>query len=195
MSKNAFPKCQISRRESGINQEREALLMKKNLNVIIIFLLLISCSEITAPVRSQEVKAIAVSDHTLFVQSYELPKGIFRGVLWPTEDAQWFEIWIIKNRKEIFFNIPPPSGFANYKNEVTKDWEINLSKVVGNKVVYFARRKDGKKIIEVELPVKKRKYTFSVLKNAVEEEILIFMDISEDIADKGLFGYVTVKDN
>lgn len=157
------------------------------------FLGLISCDKNSVPILSQDVKARAVTNHIIFTRSYEIPQGIFRGTLWPTKDRSTFQVWIIESGKELFFDITPPSEFANYEKEVTKNWEIKKTDLRDDTVIYLAERKDRKKAIKVELPVKKRTYSFSVLKNDEGKEMLIFMDISEDVIDKGLFGYVIIK--
>ncbi len=163
---------------------------------LVVFLALIACNKAGDIVLSDDVKISALSDHILFTQSYEIPESVFRGALWPNKDRRSFKIWVIAKGKEIFFEILPPSEFINYRKEVTENWEIKETRFSGSKgstIVYLAERKDGKRKFEVELPVKKRKYSFSVLENFVGEEMLIFMDISEDVVDKGLFGYVTIK--
>lgn len=58
----------------------------------------------------------------------------------------------------------------------------------------MTNKKGTKKSVEVDLPLKKRKYSFFVLANSLGKELLIFADISENVTDQGLFGYVAIGD-
>ena len=57
------------------------------------------------------------------------------------------------------------------------------------KALYTIENKRDNKSIRLELPVKKREYSFAVLRNSAGKEMLVFMDISEGVVDEGLFGY------
>ena len=152
-----------------------------------------SCTGVDEPVLSNKAFAKALSSHLVDVKSYEIPKGVFRGALWPEKTDKNFTIWVISGSKELYFSIPAPASFVPYKKEVTEDWEIKFESKSSNKKIYTATKKDNSKLVKLELPIKKREYSFSVLSNDSGEEILIFMDISENITDKGLFGYVLIK--
>lgn len=154
---------------------------------------LTGCEKIKKPVVSQVVSAKALSKNVIGIKSYEVPKGIFRGTLWPSETRRNFQIWIIDGKKDYYFDIPAPKEFGKNVKEVTKKWIFEVKNNLDNKITYLASRKDGSKSIQIELPLKKRKYNFSVLNNSSGEEILIFMDISENIIDTGLFGYIVIK--
>ena len=114
--------------------------------------------------------------------------------MWPQKDKKSFEIWIIDDGHEKFFELKSPPEFVNYEKEVTDSWQFKIIEKSDSYKKYLAHKKDGSKSLHVELPNKKRDYSFSVLKNSSGGEILIFMDISEKIVDTGLFGYVTIAD-
>ena len=158
------------------------------------FVILISCGNHEQPSTSQLASATVLTNHSIEVISYEIPKGIFRGALWPQKDKRFFEIWIIDDGQEKFFKLKSPLEFVNYEREVTANWEFKIIEKSDSSKKYLARKKDGSKSLHVELPSKKRDYSFSVLNNSSGDEIVIFMDISEKIVDTGLFGYVKITD-
>ena len=169
--------------------------MRNIISFVAILMVLISCDKIRTPIPLHTVKVNALSDHRVDTKSYEIPKAIFRGVLWPTIDRQDFTIWIIDRGKEFFLHVPPPPGFATYNKEVTENWQISQSNLSEDKVLYSVQRKDSTKAVKIELPICKREYSFAVLNNDDGEEMVVFMNISEDVVDKGLFGYVKIKEN
>jgi hypothetical protein len=158
------------------------------------FILLTSCGNHEQPAPSQLASATVLSNHSIEVVSYEIPKGILRGALWPQKDKKFFEIWTIDDNQEKFFELKAPPEFVNYEREVTDRWQFDIIEKSDFYKKYLAHKKDGSKSLHVELPNKKRDYSFAVLKNSGGDEILIFMDISEKIVDAGLFGYVTITD-
>ena len=167
--------------------------MLNSLKLLVIMILFLSCRKIKEPVLTHIPIANSIS-HNIQIQSYEIPKGIFRGVLWPSKEKKVFQIWLIVNHKEQFFDILPPEDFIDYEKQVTEDWTIKEKEKTNDKIVYLANKKDSSKSIELELPTKKRKYSFYILRNISGQELLIFMDISETIIDKGLFGFVLIRD-
>lgn len=162
--------------------------------VTISFVILTSCGNHEQPSHSQLASATVLSNHSIEVISYEIPNGIFRGALWPQKDKKFFVVWIIDDGKEKYFELKSPPEFVNYEREVTANWDFKIIEKSGSSKKYLARKKNGRKSLHLELPVKKRGYSFSVLNNSSGDEILIFMDISEIIVDTGLFGYVTITD-
>jgi hypothetical protein len=161
---------------------------------VISFILLTSCGNHEQPLPSQLASATVLSNHFIEVISYEIPNGIFRGALWPQKDKEFFVIWIIDDGKEKYFKLKSPPEFVNYEREATDNWDIKIIEKSDSSKKYLARKKGGRKSLHLELPIKKRDYSFSVLNNSSGDEILIFMDISEIIVDTGLFGYVTITD-
>ena len=153
-----------------------------------------SCGNHEQLSTSQLASATVLSNHSIEVVSYEIPKGIFRGALWPQKDKKFFEIWIIDDGQEKFYELKSPPEFVNYEREVTDSWQFKIIEKSDNSIKYFVHKKDGSKSLHLELPNKKRNYSFAVLKNSSGGAILIFMDISEKIVDTGLFGYVTITD-
>jgi hypothetical protein len=160
----------------------------------ICFIILISCGNHEQSALSEHAKAQALSNHSIEVVSYEIPKAIFRGVLWPNKGKKFFTIWIIDDDQEKFFELKSPPEFVNYEKEVTGNWEFRVIEKSDISKNYLVRKKDGSKSLHMELPIKKREYSFSVLNNSSGHEIVIFMDISEQIVDTGLFGYVIITD-
>ena len=169
--------------------------MKLCIRCFFITLLVIGCNNMKGPVSTEIVQVEAQTNHSVSIQSYEIPEGIFRGALWPKPDNENFQIWCIDGGKEIFYDINAPSHFRKYQNETTEDWSFKLVDSNAEKQIYVASNKDRSKIVTIELPVKKRKYNFSVLKNQDNNELIVFMDISETVRDKGLFGYVIINNN
>ncbi len=153
---------------------------------------LTACSNNTEPVLLNESDVKILSDPNVIPVVYEIPKSIFRGVLWPGDENENFKIWSIIWEEEKYHNIPAPKEFIDYK-VVTEQWNIRIVKKVGDVRVYRIEKNDKSKSMELELPIGKREYSFSVFENDSKNELLIFMDISEFIKDKGLFGYVMIQ--
>lgn len=153
--------------------------------------ILTACSGTEKPIPSNMANVRMLSDNKIISETFEIPKSIFRGVLWPSKGNENFQIWTIEGRKENFYNIPAPKNFTN-NTEVTKQWDIKAVKSKNETKLYKITKKDKSKSLELELPVKKRDYNFAVLKNESNNDLILFMDISEDIKDKGLFGYILV---
>lgn len=162
---------------------------------LLIILLIIGCNNMKSPISSDVAQVKALGNYNVIFQSYEIPDGVFRGALWPSLDNVNFQIWLIDGDKENFYDIPAPSGFTKYEKETTEDWNFELLESTNAKQIYVANKKDNSKTIKIELPLKKRKYSFNVLKNLQGDELIIFMDISETVRDKGLFGYAMIKNN
>ena len=159
------------------------------------------------PVLSQIVQVDVLTDHVVDIKSYELPKGSFRGALWFPKSPQSFEIRIVSGnkfigRKESFYHIPAPApsefstknidGIDGWIVDVTDDWIIEESILPENRMTYLLKRKDGSKAFQLYMPLRKQHYSFSVLKNDHGDEIVLFMDLSEYVVGKGIFGYVII---
>jgi len=117
------------------------------------------------PAPSQLASATALSNHSIEVVSYEIPKGIFRGAQWPQKDKKFFEIWIIDDGREKFFELKSPPEFVNYEREVTDSWQFKIIEKSDSYIKYLVNKKDRSKSLHVELPNKKRDYSFAVLNN------------------------------
>lgn len=167
--------------------------MSKYVGFLVITMLAIGCINMKKPIPSEVGKVRVQSKQKVDVQSYEIPEGIFRGALWPTPGNSNFQIWMIKGSKDVFFNIATPQGFKSYESETTKDWSFKLEDKTVSKQIFIVSRKDRSKSVTIELPYKKRGYSFDVLENKQGAELIIFMDISETIIDKGLFGYAVIQ--
>lgn len=155
----------------------------------IIMALLTACGNLEKPIPSKMVKIL--SHNTMAFKEYEIPRSIFRGVLWPSEENGNFQIWTIKGQKENYYNISAPNDFA-INTEVTDQWDVGGVKDTGKTKIFRITKKDKSKSIELEVPIKKRNYNFAVLENEAKENLILFMDISESIMDKGLFGYILI---
>ena len=170
--------------------------------VIFSFVVCSVCSygcSIKEPVLSQVVQVEALTNHTVDIKSYKLPKGHFRGVLWSSlrNNRETFEIWIISGnkfigRKELFYYIQSPPEFTGKATDTTDEWAIEESILPKNRMTYLVRRKDGSKSIRLNMPLKKQHYSFAISENDNGDEIVLFMDISEYVVDNGIFGYVLI---
>ena len=169
--------------------------MKIYMRYLLLVLLLVGCNNMKGPISSDAVRAKALGNHNVSFKSYEIPDGAFRGALWPSSNNGNFQIWLVDKKKEKFYDIPAPSGFNRYEKETTENWHFELLKTTEAKHIYAAKRKDGSKTIQLELPLKKRPYNFNVLKNVQGDELIVFMGIPETDRDKGLFGYVVIKND
>ena len=155
-----------------------------------------SCS-LKEPVFSQIVQAEALTNHVVDIRSYKLPKGYFRGVFWSSESPQ-FEIWIILGnkfigKKTLYYNLLVPPEFIDNLANVTDDWIIEESVLPKNRMTYLIKRKDENKVIRLNMPFRKQHFSFAISKNDNGDEIVLFMDISEYVIGKGIFGYVIIK--
>ena len=169
--------------------------MRTYIRWLFIALLIIGCNNMKGPISSDAARVKAPIDYNLSIQSYEIPEGVFRGVLWPSQDNINIQIWLIDGSKEIFYDIPAPSGFNKYEKETTEDWNFKFLDSIEDKQIYAASKKDNSKTVQIELPLKKRRYSFNALKNLKGDEMIVFMDISETVRDIGLFGYAVIEKN
>jgi len=175
--------------------------------IMIIFLIVSAiysygCS-IKEPVLSPLVQVEILTDHVVDIRSYKLPKGYFRGTLWPSKIRkifpQAFEIWIISGNKiwgykELFFYIQSPIEYDK-ATDVTDDWIIEESVLPKNRMTYLVKRKDESKVIRLNMPFREQHYSFSILESDIGDEIVLFMDISEYVVGNGIFGYAIIKNN
>ena len=138
------------------------------------------------PVIYNEVSAEALTQHAVMIRAYEIPEGKFRGAIQPLDKRGYFEIWNIENKREVFYEIPSPRVFPGTEKIVTDEWNIRLQNI-GRRLMYQATRKDGVVSLKFKLPPKKRQYTIYVLRNNKHQELIVFVDLSEFIIDKGIF--------
>ncbi len=146
-----------------------------------------------------EVNVKALTEHTTAtIKAYEIPYGKFRGMIQPISNCGYFDIWNFEKswassqfRKEVFYHVPSEPEFPGTEEVVTDQWDITLHKKSFN-LIYQATKKDGTISLQIELPYKKRDYTFYVLQNDNDQELIVFGDLSEFVEDNGIFGYVFV---
>jgi len=136
-----------------------------------------------------------VSGNIQNVQSYNVPKGEFRGVLWPSADVPELTIWVIKNKQESFFKVNAPQEISGWEKETTELWQIVQIEKSNNSKRYSAKKSDAMVPIIFQLPLTKRPYNFAVLADEKGNESILFMDIAEQIVAPGIFGYFNVKTN
>ena len=150
-----------------------------------------SCASAEKPAPNDAINLI--SDNVLKSKSYDIPVGIFRGVLWPDPDVKKFKIWLTRKHEELIFKLPAPPEISNWKRQVTEQWQIKKTGGSGLIERYTAIKTGSKISVIFDLPMNKRAYTFYVLANELGQESILFMDLSEDISDQGLFGYIVLK--
>lgn len=153
--------------------------------------MLSSCSLYEKKIEPDAKHVRVISTNKVVFRGFDIPKGIFKGVLWPSENNDDFQIWTIEGDEEKFYNVHVLENFTSNK-EVTRQWNVKEINGSNNTRRYTIQRKDKAKSVELELPVKKRDYSFAVLQNDLSDELILFMDISENIEDKGLFGYILI---
>lgn len=161
--------------------------------IIVSIILLVGCGGPGKPTLSHMLNVEALSAHDFYVKCYQIPKGVFRGVLWPTDRADYFKLWVIRKTNEAFYEVSAPSGFIFDKKSVSDQWLIKCTDRTDNITTYTAARKDGSALFRFQLPTKKTEYSFTVFRNNSSEEMLIFMDIHETNIDIGTFGYIIIK--
>jgi len=166
----------------------------KSIFVLGVLILSLSACGLHKPIPDESGRVRALSNRIIGVKSYRIPVGVFRGVLWPGRDDPNFVVWVItKRREELHFEIPTPEEFASITAAINPksdpDWNVQETKGSEGKVLYTIENKRDDKSVRLELPMKKREYSFAVLRNSAGKEMLVFMDIAEVVVDEGLFGY------
>ena len=96
--------------------------MKHLILFLCAIILFISCAPVKKPAPNDAINII--SDNALKSKSYDIPVGIFRGVLWPDPNEKEFTIWLIRKHKELFFKLSAPPEISNWKRQVTEQWQI-----------------------------------------------------------------------
>ena len=165
--------------------------MKHSILFLLAILLFMSCESVKKPAPNDAINII--SDNALKSKSYDIPVGIFRGVLWPDPNGKEFTIWLIRNHKELFFKLSAPPEISNWKRQVTEQWQIKKTGSSSLMERYTATKTGSTASVIFDLPKKKRAYWFYVLANEIGQESILFMDLSEDISDQGIFGYIVLK--
>ncbi|MHC4758943.1 MAG: hypothetical protein ACYTE8_09820 [Planctomycetota bacterium] len=144
------------------------------------------------PVISNKVSAETLTPHNVVIRAYEIPKGIFRGAIQPLNRNGYFAIWNIENKQEVYYDIPSPRGFLGTEKIVTDEWSIHLLEQKEDMEVYQAARKNEAVSLKFQVPFRKRAYTFYVLRNDKDQEMIVFADLSEFWIDRGVFGYIVI---
>ena len=166
-------------------------LMRNLIPLFICCIFLTACGPFS-PKENKLVKIDYSSNAILGFKSYTIPRGIFRGVLWPEPGNPNFDIWLSGDK---FFKIKAPPQAASWTSWIPNRGQLIVKEIASskNRMKYSITWKGAEKILIIELPRKKRKYHFEMLGNEVGEETIVFMDIDEIISDTGLFGYVVMK--
>lgn len=148
----------------------------------------ISCEDNIAPELNNQINII--SGNAKDAKSYDIPEGIFRGVLWPTPNELEFTVWIIRKNKEIYLKIPAPPEIARWEKQVTDQWQISEIQDLGTVKRYQAKKIDDVRPVVFDLPKKMIDYSFYVLADGNGRETILFMNISDKVTDSGLFGFI-----
>ena len=156
-------------------------------------LLSIGCGRQEAPVTTDSATVQAESQHRFGVTSFIIPRGIFRGALWPSSSRGSFRLWVTIRGETRTLEIATPESFGPYEADVTKAWRVQpIPASYEGQLRFSMARHDGSVKFRLSLPQKQRPYSFWFLKNEEGNEICVFMDIAEQIVDEGLFGYVVI---
>jgi hypothetical protein len=150
------------------------------------------CTNLKYPTPTNVVKVL--SNHKIQLAAYRIPTGTFRTVLWPSEDAVYFDI-TVGGEKERIFQIPVSENLI-YDKETNGQWEgFTIIRIKGNRVTYRADNENKHISLEIELPIKKRHYDLCSYQTTSGREVVLFMDLSEFVIDEGLFGYILIDEN
>jgi hypothetical protein len=147
-----------------------------------------------APAAPRELEKCGSTILAGKVQSkcYELGQAEFRGVLWPTVRGGDFSVLLVTSRREYDFDIPGPAfGWGQNVTEVrpassvpdtdNNGWDIRLfSTTFGTQLT-------------VRLPQTRTPYIYELHLEG-KAEALTFMNPSETVYQRGIFGYVLVTD-
>jgi hypothetical protein len=155
--------------------------------------IMVACSLNNEPMRVYKGNVMSQHSDQSNLITYQIPRGKFRGILWPTPDNPNFRIWVT-NHEEHYYPIPAPHGFV-FEKTVTEDWEIKIIGQQEKEILYSLERKNKPCSMQIKLPIKKRGYDFYVLKGNGGNEVIVFGDIAgEPVFDwNGLFGYLPVR--
>lgn len=123
---------------------------------------------------------------------YEVPSGAVRAIGGPDSQKQAFELLINANKKEMFCNIPVPQTFVDKIENISGEWDWFLKEKSANKLCYILKKKDQESTFQIELPNRNKTYTFFMLRNNINCELIVFCDLSETIESKSVFGYVFI---
>lgn len=167
----------------------------KNEFVILITLMIIGigCNNSSSiPMPNDEAHVLIESNHKIFIKSYTIPKGIFRGVLWPKSKQAFFQIWITIGNNDVFYDISVPDEVIPYNKDITGKWSFTPQKKHTIQQ-FLAKKKNSSKRVQLILPKRKVPFVFRVLENGNGDEMIIFMNIAEKIIHEGLFGYILIK--
>lgn len=131
--------------------------------------------------------------HTFPIEAYKIPRGEFRGVLWPTSERKTFQIRVIKNRRDHLFDVPSPAGPMGGGKDL-KDWSVDHVRLTPKNSTFRFSPGDSRGELELSLPVSPTPYRFYRLKSSAKnEEFLIFQNIAEGVDTEGVFGFLPVK--
>lgn len=151
---------------------------------------LVSCVKSQLSVDMELVKIEKTTNAEILVFAYKLPKGIFRGALWPTLENNHFRIWYNSGKNDKFIKIPSPGNFLEFKLETNKKWTIKCENE--NNICTISNYRNTEKVL-LKFSENFGPITFSIMRNEFNEDLIIFMNNSEEIIDVGIFGYLIMK--
>lgn len=168
--------------------------MKKHVSIIALFLSLslhMKCDNELIKEKLEscpEVTGRQISSH----KCYTIPKAIFRGVLWPSDEEPYFLVWLIKDGNEKFIEIDCSENFYS-KRSLESSMEISLD-TLGQDINYKVKFKESKHMyLNITLPSSKKGYDISAYESMDDDTIIAYMDLSEDIVDHGHFGIFIIE--
>lgn len=139
-----------------------------------------------------EVKLLAPDAGKYTICAYKVPPGEFRGALWPTKNSQYFQVWLKEGNKDKYMKVAIPKNFMKYK-DATQDWSLSSEILSNGNISYSFLKKDSNDFVQVTLPSEIDYLSLSVLRNSIGEDLLIFMNMSEEEIENGIFGFIVGK--
>lgn len=161
-------------------------------DILAVMVSLTACSVYEQPVQLSEPRATAISGHIISDISYRVPRGIFRGVLWPAANERYFRLWVIRNHSEIYYKVKPPVEMSGNEVETTDKWSIAERGGRAGIVVYSLANVDMSKVLRIELPSGVVGYSFAVLRASERLDVIIYLTMTDSVVGSGLFGYVCI---
>ena len=149
-------------------------------------------------IQSDVPKIRMISGKKIISDAYIIPYSVFNSVGYPFGEYQYFFIGVThygflnSSIIEKDYKIDVPIHLRQLK-EVDMEWRKEVVKYDNKNILYSISNKDNSISFELELPVKKRKYTITILHEQTGFNMVLFMDIEDEISDKGLFGYIILE--
>jgi hypothetical protein len=126
---------------------------------------------------------------------FDVPRGEFRGVLWPSRSNPHFSLWVIRSTgfgpfegtEETYVKSLAPGEPADWKERYEHPWLLRL--VSGTPTRYLLSETGSNRALELELPPSDVPLIFSIVASG-DRQFLVFLNPEELKIKKGLFGFV-----